>query len=106
MTTELQHDADAAEPGATADPTPQPTPRVLPDLDAEHQLPTSPVRIARFAGLLYLVIAVFGGFAQGVRLSVYEPGDGAATAANLVAHATLVRLSFVADLVQCGWSSR
>lgn len=62
--------------------------------------PMTPVRLARIAGLLYLVVAVFGGFAHSVRLSVYEPGDAAATAANIVAHPTLMRLSFVADLVQ------
>jgi hypothetical protein len=58
------------------------------------------VRLARRAGLLYLVMAVFGGFAHAVRLRVYVPGDAATTAANLVANASLVRLSFVADLVQ------
>lgn len=62
--------------------------------------PAGAVRLARLAGLLYLVVAIFGGFAQAVRVSVYEPGDAAATAANLVANATLVRLSFAADLVQ------
>ena len=55
---------------------------------------------ARAAGLLYLVVAIFGGFAQIVRVNVYEPGDAAATAANIVSNATLVRLSFVADLIQ------
>jgi len=58
------------------------------------------VRLARRAGLLYLVIAVFGGFAHVVRLQVYAPGDAATTAANLVANAPLVRLSFVANLIQ------
>ena len=62
--------------------------------------PMSPVSLARTAGLLYLVVAVLGGFAHMVRLNVYEPGDGAATTANIVANATLVRLSFVADLAQ------
>jgi hypothetical protein len=62
--------------------------------------PTSPVRLARIAGLLYLVVAIFGAFAQIVRVNVYEPGNASATTANIVAHATLVRLSFVADLVQ------
>ncbi len=62
--------------------------------------PMTPVRLARIAGLLYLVVAVFGGFAHSVRRSVYEPGDAAATTANIVAHPTLMRLSFVADLVQ------
>jgi hypothetical protein len=58
------------------------------------------VRLARQAGLLYLVIAVFGGFAHVVRLRVYVPGDAGTTAANLVANASLVRLSFAADLLQ------
>jgi hypothetical protein len=58
------------------------------------------VRLARQAGLLYLVIAIFGGFAQVIRVRVYVPGDAASTAANLVANASLVRLSFAADLLQ------
>lgn len=62
--------------------------------------PVSPVRLARMAGLLYLVVAIFGGFAQAVRMAVYVPGDAAATSANIVAKSTLVRLSFAADLVQ------
>jgi len=52
------------------------------------------------AGVLYLVVAIFGGFAHIVRVNVYVPGDAAATAANIVANPTLVRLSFAADLVQ------
>jgi hypothetical protein len=62
--------------------------------------PTSLVRQARMAGLLYLLVAVFGAFAQIVRVRVYAPDSAAMTAANVVAHASLVRLSFVADLVQ------
>jgi hypothetical protein len=58
------------------------------------------VRLARIAGVLYLVVAVFGGFAQVVRVDVYQPGNARATTANIVANATLVRLSFVADLIQ------
>jgi hypothetical protein len=58
------------------------------------------VRLGRTAGLLYLVVAILGCFAQVVRVNVYEPGHAAATAANIVENATLVRLSFVADLVQ------
>ncbi len=61
---------------------------------------TDDVRLARKAGLLYLVIAVFGAFAHIIRVRVYVPGDAATTAANLVANAFLVRLSFVADLLQ------
>jgi hypothetical protein len=50
--------------------------------------------------VLYLVIALLGGFAQVVRVRVHAPGDAATNAANLVANASLVRLSFGADLVQ------
>ncbi|GAA2030802.1 hypothetical protein GCM10009740_20650 [Terrabacter terrae] len=60
----------------------------------------SPVRLAKVAGLLYLVIAVFGAFAQFVRVKVYVPGNAATTSTNIVANAPLVRTSFVADLVQ------
>ena len=79
------------------------TPGVDGDIRAESRVRTSgtdAVRLARKAGLLYLVMAVFGGFAHIIRLRVYVPGDAAATASNLVANASLVRLSFVADLLQ------
>jgi hypothetical protein len=91
MTAHLQHAADPKLRDATGE-----RPRVA----EEAGPPASPVRMARTAGLLYLVIAVLGGFAQVVRVQVYEPGNATATAANIVANATLVRLSFVADLVQ------
>jgi hypothetical protein len=61
---------------------------------------TDPVRLARTAGLYYLIVAICGGFAQVVRVNVYVPGDAEATTANVVVHADLVRMSFVADLVQ------
>lgn len=62
---------------------------------------TSPVRLARIAGLYYLAVAILGGFAHGyVRAKVYEPGDAATTAENVVANADLVRIGFVADLAQ------
>jgi hypothetical protein len=58
-------------------------------------------RLARIAGSLYLVVAVFGVFAELiVRESVVEPGDPAATAENIRSSATLFRLGFAADLVQ------
>ena len=57
-------------------------------------------RLARIAGLLYLLIAVFGGFAEGfVYPKMYVAGDAAATAANVVANPGLVRLGVVSDLV-------
>ncbi|RYV50621.1 DUF4386 domain-containing protein [Pengzhenrongella frigida] len=61
---------------------------------------SSPQRLARTAGAYYLVVAVLGAFAHLVRGQVFVPDDAAVTAANVVANATLVRLSFVADLVQ------
>src|SRR5512142_2905866 len=62
---------------------------------------SSPKRLARIAGLLYLAVAVLAGFAYGYVLTrVYVPGDAAATAANVLANAGLVRLGVVADLLQ------
>jgi hypothetical protein len=57
-------------------------------------------RLARTAGLYYLVVAVLGAFAHIVRAMVYVPGDAATTAARVVEHTDLVRYSFVADLIQ------
>lgn len=57
-------------------------------------------RLARTAGVLYLLVAVFGGFAQGyVEPRMYVPDDAAATAGNLAASVGLVRLGVVSDLV-------
>jgi hypothetical protein len=61
---------------------------------------SSPKRLARTAGVFYLVVAIFGAFAHIVRGKVYVPGDAATTVENVVANASLVRMSFVADLVQ------
>ena len=61
---------------------------------------TGQKRLARTAGVYYLVVAVFGGFAHAVRTQVYVPGDATTTAENVVTHADLVRFSFAADLVQ------
>jgi hypothetical protein len=56
--------------------------------------------LARLAGLLYLVVAITGGFAQLVaRGSVLVPGDAAATAGNIRANAGMVQLGFAADAV-------
>lgn len=54
--------------------------------------------LARIGGLLYLGVAVAGGFSEYVRTSNTVSGDAAATAANVAAHATLFRIAFVADL--------
>ncbi|WP_283137783.1 DUF4386 domain-containing protein [Rhizohabitans arisaemae] len=61
---------------------------------------SSPKRVARLAGVFYLVVALCAFFAHFyARGTVRVPGDAAATADNIVAHATLFRLGFVADLV-------
>jgi uncharacterized protein DUF4386 len=58
-------------------------------------------RLARTAGLLYLMVAIFGTFAYGyVIAKVYVPADAATTAANVAANAGLVRIGVVADLFQ------
>jgi hypothetical protein len=57
-------------------------------------------RTARIAGLLYLLVAVFGFFGHFVaRGTVVVPGDAAATAANIVANPTLFRLGVVGDVL-------
>lgn len=62
---------------------------------------SSPKRLARIAGLLYLVVAILGAFAVAyVSARVYVPGDAATTAANVVANSGLVRIGVVADLLQ------
>jgi len=61
---------------------------------------TSPRRLARIAGVLYLLVGIFGGFAEGyVEPKMYVAGNAAATAANVVGNSGLVRLGVVADLV-------
>ena len=59
---------------------------------------TSAKRLARIAGLLYLLVGIFGGFAQGfVYPKIYVAADAATTSANLIANSGLVRLGVVAD---------
>jgi len=61
----------------------------------------SPKRLARIAGLLYLLVGIFGGFAQGfVYPRIYVAGDGATTAGNVLTNSDLVRTGVVADLFQ------
>lgn len=57
-------------------------------------------KTARLAGLLWVLMIVFGLFAQvGVRESIIVAGDAAATAANIAANPFLFRLGFVSDLI-------
>ena len=61
---------------------------------------TSPKHLARIAGVLYLLVGVFGGFAEGVvEPRMYVAGNAVATTANVIANTGLVRLGIVADLV-------
>jgi len=60
----------------------------------------SPKRLARIAGVLYLLVGIFGGFAEGfVDPKMYVAGDAAATACNVVANSGLVRMGVVAHLL-------
>jgi hypothetical protein len=57
-------------------------------------------RLAKIAGLLYLGVGVFGGFAEGfVDPKMYAAGNAEATTANLVAHSGLVRFGTVAHFL-------
>ena len=59
-----------------------------------------PKRLARIAGVFYLFVAIFGGFAEGFAdKQLYVAGDAAATAANVIANPGLVRVGVVAHLV-------
>jgi len=57
-------------------------------------------RNARLAGLLYLLIVLFGLFAEFVvRTGLKVPGDAGATASNILENEMLYRLGFVSDLL-------
>jgi len=57
-------------------------------------------KTARIAGILYLLVGIFGGFAEGyVDPAMYVAGNVAGTASNLVANSTLVRMGVVAHLL-------
>jgi uncharacterized membrane protein YwzB len=59
----------------------------------------SPRRIARIAGVLYLIVAIFAAFPYSVFNGLYIAGDAATTAANVVAKAGVVRIAVVSDFV-------
>ncbi len=59
-----------------------------------------PNRTARLAGMLYLLVAICGGFAElYVRDRVVVQGDAAETARNILASEQLFRMAFIGDLV-------
>ncbi len=61
---------------------------------------SSPKRQARIAGALYLFIILGGMFAEvAVRPKIFVADDAAATARNLIAHATLYRVGLLTDLL-------
>lgn len=67
---------------------------------ADDPTPTSQRKVARAAGILYLIIIVAGMFAQFfVRSTLIVPGDAQATAANILASEGLFRAGIAADLV-------
>src|SRR5947209_19536236 len=76
------------------------------DMPAAHSalsgtITSTPKRLARIAGVLYLIVGIFGGFALAyVSPLVYIPGDATATAAKVAANADLVRVGVLADLLQ------
>jgi hypothetical protein len=60
----------------------------------------NPKALARLAGVLYLALALLGGWAElYVRGNLYVPGNAAATAANIVDHESLFRLGLAADIL-------
>src|SRR2546422_9942278 len=66
----------------------------------EEDIASSPKRLARIAGVFYLLVGIFGGFAEGfVDPKMYVAGDAAATTANVLANSVLVRMGVVAHLV-------
>jgi hypothetical protein len=61
----------------------------------------NPNKIARVAGILYLIIFCLGIFAElFVRQSLIVPGDAATTVNNIMASESLFRLSLVSDLIR------
>jgi Domain of unknown function (DUF4386) len=64
-----------------------------------QQRTLSPRLEARIAGGLYLLVILLGAFAEvGVRQALVVDGDPAATAHAIMAHATLFRLGFAAEM--------
>ena len=67
---------------------------------AHSPLAIPPKTYARIAGLLYLIIAVVGGFSiLYVPSVILAPGDSAKTAANLLANQGLFGLGVLADVI-------
>jgi hypothetical protein len=66
----------------------------------DHVTEALPGLKARIAGFLYLLNIVAGAFTYGlVRSATITPGDAGTTAANILQHALLYRLGFLAGIV-------
>src|SRR6476661_5827553 len=66
----------------------------------EGEIMTSPKRLARLAGVFYLMVAITGGFSEGfVDLKMRVAGNSAATAATVLADPGLLRLGVIAHLL-------
>lgn len=64
----------------------------------------SPKTVARYAGLIYLLIIVGGIFAQiGVRAKLLVAGDATATAHNITSHEMLYRIGFAVEVFYLLW---
>ena len=62
---------------------------------------TDPKRLARFAGLIFLVLIATAVFAQGyVSERLFVPGDAATTAANFLANKGLIRAGYAFYLIE------
>jgi hypothetical protein len=76
-----------------------PGPCRVPVAMASRTVEASPQAYARIGGALYLVIIVFGAFAEGfVANKLIAPGDAATTAHNIMAAPGLWQFSVAGDL--------
>ncbi len=65
-----------------------------------HTTDKTPIIYARFAGLLYLVVIVFGISSEVfIRSSLIVSGDADVAASNVLASQSLFRIGFVADSI-------
>ena len=70
-------------------------------LVAQSSHPDGIHRYARYAGVAMLLSIVFGALGEAyLPGKIIVPGDAAATAANIIAHPTLFRMTFAAYLVE------
>jgi glucan phosphoethanolaminetransferase (alkaline phosphatase superfamily) len=66
----------------------------------DHTREVDPQVYARTAGILYLIIILASGFAElGVRSRLIVSDDAVATAANILGHASLFRLSLAGEIL-------